>query len=81
MLDMNPIFKKDLYRYYGDEGESLAHRILRPIELRHLCLLRKAQASKSKIAKAIYEVRLRNLSKKSHIQIPIRTEIGEGFYM
>lgn len=31
---MNNKFSKDLYRYYGEKGESLIQRILRPTELK-----------------------------------------------
>ena len=78
---MNNVFKKDLYRVYGKEGESLKKRIFRPKEIAYLCLFRKAQASKCKIAKLYYKLRVRRLSIKTGIQIPINTSIGEGFYI
>ena len=31
-------FSKDLYRYYGEKGESLLQRLLRPVELRYISL-------------------------------------------
>ena len=43
---MNKIFKKDLYRYYGEGGEPFLKRILRPLELKHIALLRRANACK-----------------------------------
>ena len=78
---MNTLFSKDLYRYYGDEGESLAMRMLRPPELRYLALFRKAGSCKFRPLKLYYTVKLKLLSHKTHIQIPARTEIGEGFYI
>ena len=78
---MNKRFAKDLYRYYGDSGESLAKRILRPPELRYIALFRKANECKFRPLKLYYTVKLKLLSHKTNIQIPARTEIGEGFYI
>ena len=78
---MNNIFKKDLYRYYGDAGESLAKRMLRPPELRYIALLRKVSTCKFRPLKLYYTVRLKLMSYKTLIQIPAQTEIGEGFYI
>lgn len=35
-LVKNTAFEKDLFRYYGEEGESLKNRLLRPIELKYI---------------------------------------------
>ena len=78
---MNKTFSKDLYRYYGQEGESLTKRLLRPVELKYIALFRKAKACKFKPLRLYYEVKLKLMSYKTHIQIPARTEIGEGFYI
>ena len=78
---MNKIFSKDLYRYYGDDGESLVQRMLRPPELRYIALLRKTNSCKFRPLKLFYMVKLKLLSYKTLIQIPERTEIGEGFYI
>ena len=78
---MNSKFSKDLYRYYGEEGESFAKRILRPVELKYIALFRKANACRFKPLKLYYTVKLKLMSYKTHIQIPARTEIGEGFYI
>ena len=78
---MNTIFSKDLYRYYGDGGESLAQRVLRPPELCYIALFRKTNACKFRPLKLFYTVRLKLLSYKTRIQIPARTKIGEGFYI
>ena len=78
---MNKQFSKDLYRYYGEEGESLAKRLLRPVELKYIALFRKANACKFKPLKLYYTIKLKLMSYKTHIQIPTRTEIGEGFYI
>lgn len=74
-------FSTDLYRYYGEKGESLAKRILRPIELKYIALFRKANATKLKPLKLYYTIKLKLLSYKTHIQIPARTQIAEGFYI
>ena len=78
---MKTIFSKDLYRYYGDDGESFVKRVLRPPELRYIALFRKASTCKFRPLRLYYELRLKLLSYKTLIQIPARTEIGEGFYI
>ena len=78
---MNPTFKKDLYRYYGEAGESPIRRLFRPVELKYLVLFRKTQSIKNPLLKALYTARLKCLSYKTQIQIPARTKIGEGFYI
>ena len=78
---MNHKFSKDLYRYYGDAGESLFHRLVRPPELKYIALFRKAENCKIKPLKLYYTLKLKRMSYKTLIQIPARTEIGEGFYI
>lgn len=78
---MKSIFKKDLYRYYGEEGEPFIKRIIRPLEIKYILLFRKANLCKFKPLKAFYTWRLLCLSHKTQIQIPARTSIGEGFYI
>lgn len=78
---MNKVFKKDLYRYYGDKGEPFLKKVFRPLEIKYISLLRKSNTCKCLPLKLFYMVRLMVLSKKTHIQIPARTQIGEGFYI
>ena len=78
---MDNKFAKDLYRYYGEKGESFAQRIFRPTELKYIALFRKAEKCRSRILKVIYTVKLKLMSYKTHIQIPARTKIAEGFYI
>ena len=78
---MNKIFSKDLYRYYGDEGETLAKRMFRPPELKYIALMRRASGCKFAPLKIFYTIRLKLMSYRTSIQIPARTEIGEGFYI
>lgn len=78
---MNKVFKKDLFRYYGEAGETLLKRILRPAELKYIALYRKANMCNFKPLKLFYMLRLKKLGNKTHIQIPARTSIGEGFYI
>ena len=77
----NSIFKKDLYRYYGDHKETLRERITRPIELKYLKVFRRVQASSNPISRLYHKIRLKRLSLKTQIQIPASTVIGEGFYI
>lgn len=78
---MNNIFKKDLYRYYGEEGEPILKKIFRPLELKYISEFRKANRCKFLPLKLFYTLRLHHLSKKTKIQIPARTIIGEGLYI
>ena len=77
----NFVFEKDLYRYYGDKGESFKSKMLRPLEIQFLCVFRKLQACKNPIARFFLKSKYRRLTKKTQIQIPIETKIGEGFYI
>lgn len=78
---MNSIFKKDLFRYYGESGEPFLKRLFRPGELKYISVFRKAGACRFLPLKLFYMLRLMRLSEKTQIQIPARTSIGEGFYI
>lgn len=78
---MNSVFKKDLYRYYGDGGEPLLKKIFRPLEIKYISVFRNANMCKFLPLKLFYMFRLYRLSHKTQIQIPARTKIGEGFYI
>ena len=74
------MFHKDLFRYYGTGRETFLQRLLRPKELQFLCFFRKYTHA-SGLIKLYYKVRLKILSRKTHIQIELGTKIGEGFYI
>ena len=78
---MNSIFKKDLYRFYGEKGEPFLKRMFRPPELKYIALFRKANTCKFLPLKLFYTLRLVCLSYRTQIQIPARTRIGEGLYI
>ena len=78
---MDNKFSKDLYRYYGEKGETFTKRLFRPVELKYIALFRKANTARFKPLRLYYTVKLKLLSYKTHIQIPARTQIGEGFYI
>ena len=78
---MNSVFKKDLYRYYGESGEPLLKKMFRPLEIKYISLFRKANKCRFLPLKLFYMFRLMRLSNKTQIQIPARTSIGEGFYI
>jgi len=78
---MKNCFSKDLYRYYGEEGEPFIKRIFRPLELKYISVLRKANTSKFLPVKIFYMLKLIRMSNKTKIQIPARTSIGEGLYI
>lgn len=75
------MFKKDLFRYYGAEGESLLKKLFRPMELKYIKAFRRAGGCRVPVLKQIYELRRMHLANKTQIQIPSRTQIGEGFYI
>lgn len=78
---MNSIFKKDLYRYYGEEGEPFLKKVFRPLEIKYISLFRKANTCKFLPFRLFYTLRLMGMSNKTKIQIPARTSIGEGLYI
>ncbi len=78
---MKNSFSKDLYRFYGEGGESFIRRLFRPQELKYIALMRKAQDCSFMPLKLFYTARLKRFSYKTQIQIPARTQIGEGFYI
>ena len=43
---MNNVFKKDMYRYYGNGGEPFLKRVFRPLELKYIAAYRKANGCK-----------------------------------
>ena len=78
---MNSVFKKDLYRYYGEDGEPFLKKVFRPLELKYIFWFRKANKCKFLPLKIFYMFVLMCISNKTQIQIPARTNIGEGFYI
>ena len=78
---MKSCFRKDIYRYYGEAGERLMNRLIRPPELRYIGLFRKTQGIRFAPWKLFYTYRLKRLSYKTMVQIPARTQIGEGLYI
>ena len=72
-------FKKDLYRYYGGK-ETFKQWLFRPLEIKYLHAFRRCKTA-NPILKIYYKLKLRALSKKTQIQIPHSTDIGEGFYI
>lgn len=78
---MNKIFEYDLYRYYGKSKLSIIEKIKVPLELKYIKYLRKGQQVNNVVMKKIYTIILMVLKNKTHIQIPINTKIGKGFYI
>ena len=77
---MKSVFEKDIYRYYGEKGETKKEKRNRGNEIKYIYCFRKCQESKG-IMKWWYEKRLDKLSKITHIRISPKTKIGEGFYI
>ena len=78
---MNQLFSKDLYRYYGYEKETLKQKLLRPVDVKFLCVFRKCQCAKNFLSKKYYNMRYIHMSRKTHIQIPPDTSIGPGLFI
>lgn len=78
---MNKLFEKDLYRYYGDKKRTLKSKLFEPVQIKYIKIYRKCQNAKNKLSKIYHVLRLQSLQKKTGIQIPYKTEIGEGFYI
>lgn len=78
---MNKVFKKDLFRYYGESGEPFLKKVFRPREIKYISLLRKANMCKLLPLKLFYMLMLMRMSNKTQIQIPARTSIDEGLYI
>lgn len=81
MLKTKEIIFGDYYRYYGQYKTTIKHRLfpffIQP-QVRHLILFRKATLTKNFLSKKIIKVRLHFLKKKSELDIPLGTKIGEG---
>ena len=78
---MNELFKKDLYRCYGSEKETFVQWLRRSRELRFIETLRHAQSAKNLITRKYWAHRLKRISERSMIHIPVDAKIGEGFYI
>ena len=73
------MIKSDLFRYGGETSISKGFRIE---GFRYMYFLRKASTHKKYSPSGIfYRLILGHLSYKYGFQIPVMTEIGEGFYI
>lgn len=73
--------KKDIFRFYGEYKLSFKEKIFEPRELKYMKIFRKVNGTRNIIVKNYYKFLLHKLSKKTMIQIPHSTQIGEGFYI
>lgn len=71
------ILKKDLYRY----NEKSKIKLLSKKEIKWLIYFRKLQYCNNKFLKIIYYFKYKKMTSITGIQIPVRTKIGEGFYI
>lgn len=76
------LFPQDEFRYFGG-GKSLKHKLMPPDEMRFIKAFRKAQyySLRNKLLYLLWKMRKRRIEKRTHIQIPISTKIGAGFYI
>ena len=81
------LFKYDYYRYFGNYKCGFINRVLMriPPELQFLRAFRKAQYYRGKkifmLQYLYWELKMRRIATKTHIQIPTVTKIGKGFYI
>ena len=73
------VMNSDLYRYYGKKETFYEYLTRRP-EIKYIVLLRKAQKNTG-LLKYWYKIRLSFYSRKTQIDIPANTKIGEGLYL
>ena len=73
------VINSDLYRYYGKKETFYEYLTRRP-EIKYIVLLRKAQKNTG-LLKYWYKIRLSFYSRKTQIDIPANTKIGEGLYL
>ena len=78
---MNPIFKKDLYRYVGSDCTKLRVRlrgILCTPGIQYTYIMRKAQTCRPKVFRVFWKFCLHVCKIITAIQIPPATKIGYG---
>ncbi|EOT30782.1 serine acetyltransferase [Enterococcus saccharolyticus] len=80
---MNNIYS-DYYRMYGIDKLSLKHKMLPCTiapQVRHFILIRKWQATNSKVKKKLLSFKMKHLKKESLVDILPQTKLGLGIYM
>ena len=78
---MKEVCKKDLYRYIGEDchrWKSQIRYVLFTPGFQYIYFLRKVQTDTHVLSRLFFEVCLKLCSFKFGIQIPSRTQIGEG---
>lgn len=79
---MNSIIRKDLYRYIGSGCNNFAKQlryILFTPGFQYIYFFRHAQLAKNILSKFFWNILLKLCSLKFGIQIPVNTQIGDGF--
>lgn len=79
---MNKAIKKDLFRYIGHDCHKLLWQIkylLFTIGFRYIYLFRRVQYASTAFTRTFWHFLLRQCMLRSGIQIPPKTQIGEGF--
>ena len=73
-------YQYDIFRYYGRYRETFREKLGRPACLKYLILFRKCSGCSS-VLQLLYRWRLKQLTKKTFIQIPYTTVIGKGCHI
>jgi len=74
----------DYYRMYGRYSLKWQHHLfpcLIPPQIKHFILIRKWQNAQSNLYKFFLKVRIRFIQKKSFVDIPPQTKLGNGLLM
>lgn len=79
---MLEIIKKDLYRLIGKDCHKAKWQIIYLLKspgFKYVYLLRRCQNASNRISKIFWELLIQRQKRKSGIQIPSSTSIGQGF--
>lgn len=79
---MLEIIKKDLYRLIGSDCHKIKYQLIYLIKspgFRYIYLMRRCQNASNRLSKMYWEFLVQRQKRKTGIQIPSSTSIGEGF--
>lgn len=82
-MNLKKWISTDLYRYYGEDYINIRKKkeLLTHPEVKYMILFRKIQFGSNKFINKILKDKLKKLSHRTHIQIPVEIKIGKGFYI
>lgn len=83
MKKYKELIMTDLYRVYGNKKNIFLQKLKSKFSptRRYMMLHRKAHFCKNPYLQKILKIRLQFMQYKTYLQIPMKTEIGKGFYI